>query len=198
MQHLWPERLKEAEFSRQNSLSTYSAVKANLCSENKESLQCLSALFSDCPHVGGSGSLGRPFWLVSQLYFHQCILKKWFHVSPGPDSGGGEPLIIPVLSIPKLCIFNWFFCLYDLVWSPAPMLSAEKSLPFPPHHAWHWENLQGGSCLPAPTCVWFPQTKGSKTAVICCGYIFVVNKAKCHLPSLPWANRHFRARAFKA
>lgn len=100
------ERLKEPELSRQNSLSAHSTAEANLCSENKESLQCPSALFSDCTHVGGSGSLGRSFWAASQLYFHQCILRKWFHISPGPDSGGGELLIIPALSIPKLCIFN--------------------------------------------------------------------------------------------
>lgn len=103
---LWLERLKEPELPRQNSLSAHSTAEANPCSENKESLQCLSALFSDCTHVGGSGSLGRSFWTASQLYFHQCILKNWFHISPGPDSGGGELLIIPALSIPKLCIFN--------------------------------------------------------------------------------------------
>lgn len=39
--------------------------------------------------------------------------------------------------------------------------------------------------------------KGAKPQPFAVVTVFVVNKAKCHLSSLPWAKRHFRGRAFK-
>lgn len=172
----------------------------NLCSKNKESLQCLSALFSHWTHVGGSESLGSPFWMVSWIYFHQCILKTWFPVSHGPDSGAGDLLIIPVLSIPKLCIFNWFF------FFPAHTIQfnlqlrcylQRKACPFP------LVMLDvGKTCRAVVVSQRQPvygscRQKGAKPQPFAVVTVFVVNKAKCHLSSLPWAKRHFRGRAFK-